>query len=114
MASIISSKSPNDAVKYYLRGTKIDSSNARSWLGLAYLLEESSPSAARDAYLSAYYLGGPGKQGCYGAGRLAEEIGDTPMAVKYYRLSSLLAVRNKAKSLEDGLENKPDLLRSKP
>ena len=58
---------------------------------------------ATQAWLNCCYHGDPGSNGCYGAGRMMEQLGNLPKAIEYYHLSRWDGAQKRADELEDQL-----------
>ena len=87
MASILAEPKPERAIELYRQGLEGKPYDGVRWYELGDLLADTDPQAALVAYHQSCYNGDPGSHGCYPAGLLAEELGDLPLALQYYRLS---------------------------
>ena len=105
LADLSSVQDPELAIDYFEIGLEIDPLSGRNWIELGRLLESRDQLKALEAFLIACHLDDPGKHGCYGAGRVAEKIGDLQNAMAYYRLSTWPPVREKADRLEESLKS---------
>ena len=106
LATIISKSNPNRAIQLFRQGLHVKSFDGLRWAQLGYLLSKTEPQAAFDAFLQSCELGDPGLHGCYGAGRMMEQLGDTKKAIEYYRRSFLEKARERADELEAQLDEK--------
>jgi tetratricopeptide (TPR) repeat protein len=88
------------AVGYYRQGLRLDPYDGLSWLELGDLLAETDPQSAIEAYLQACYNGDPGSNGCWRAGQVAESLGDTQAAIRYYRYSAWSGALDRAALVE--------------
>lgn len=76
------------AADAFRRGLMLDPSNGEAWIEVAQLYALfGNASEALAAYLAACRNGDPHRNGCWGAGRTAESLGDLRSAIEYYRLS---------------------------
>ncbi|HEX6387581.1 MAG TPA: O-antigen ligase family protein [Anaerolineae bacterium] len=107
LADISGGESPAAAVALYRRGLTLDPRDGRRWKTLGDLLVEAEPAAAIEAYLQSCYHGDPGANGCWRAGRTAEQQGDIRSAITYYRLSKWPVARARAAELEQELVSPP-------
>ena len=94
---------PEEAIQLYDRGLSLYPFDSRRWIEEGDLLRESDPQAAIQAYLHACLNGDPGSNGCYRAGLVAEQQGDIPAAIRYYRYSQWSGARDRAYQLEQQL-----------
>ncbi len=74
------------------------------WRMLGDIYRTYRPEQALSAYLQSCYNGDPGYNGCYRAGRMAEEAGDYAAAIRYYRLSLWPESKRHADELERRLQ----------
>jgi tetratricopeptide (TPR) repeat protein len=100
MATILTESQPNLAISYYQEGLKLKPLDGVRWYELGDLLATINPTGALEAYLQSCYQGDPGSHGCYGAGQMAEVIGDTHLAIQYYRRSNWVVAQQRAEHLE--------------
>jgi tetratricopeptide (TPR) repeat protein len=100
MASILSGNQPERAIQLYRQGLQDNPSDGVRWYQLGDLLAKGDPKAGLEAYLQSCYHGDPGAHGCYGAGLMAEKLGDIPSAIRYYRLSKWQDALQRAIQLE--------------
>ena len=103
MATILAKEQPDRAIQLYRQGLEAKPYDGVRWYELGDLLAETDPHAALAAYHQSCHNGDPGSHGCYGAGLMAEEIGDIPLAVQYYRQSRWENAQQRADELEGGL-----------
>lgn len=73
------------------------------WVVFGGLLSKRDPQAALEAYLQSCYHGDSGANGCLGASRMAEKLGDPRAAIQYYRLSRYRGALQRADELEQML-----------
>jgi hypothetical protein len=91
----------NAGLEAYQRVVALDSRNGIAWCAIGEILERQALfSQAEDAYLNCCKNQDPGGAGCYGAGQMAEKLGNLQLAVQYYRLSSSENALLRAKELE--------------
>lgn len=100
LAPTLAAGEPDEAIALYRQGLTLAPGDGHRWLALAELLEPRDPAAALEAYLQACLNGDPGANGCFRAGRLAEESGDIASAIAYYRLSNWEDAHRMAADLE--------------
>jgi tetratricopeptide (TPR) repeat protein len=103
LASAISQEEPERAIQLYQDGLQRKPTDGIRWRELGDLLYEKDPQAAIEAYLQSCHRGDPGSNGCYRAGRTAEELGDLEAAIRYYRLSQWSRALERADELEKQL-----------
>ena len=89
------------ASRYFAVSVEIESGNGLAWcrLGQALQQQEQHPQAL-EAFWQCCQNGDPGSNGCYGAGRVAERLGDIPAAIRYYRRSHWQDALERADALE--------------
>ena len=103
LASILSNSQPDRAIQLYRQGLQHKPHDGVRWRELGDLLSRTDPRAALEAYLESCYNGDPGSNGCYGAGRMMEKLGDPQQAIEYYRRSHWEGALNRADELEKQL-----------
>ncbi len=103
MASILAQAQPERAIQLYRQGLEGKPNDGVRWYELGDLLVDIDPMAAIEAYLQSCIQGDPGKHGCDGAGKIAESLGDIPLAIQYYRRSGWEGAQQRAAELEQGL-----------
>ena len=103
LAIIISKREPEAAIQLYRQGLRLKQVDGISWYELGDLLAKTDPDAAIEAYLKSCRYGDPGKHGCYGAGRVAEDQGNIKQAIQYYRKSTWEEALARADQLEQTL-----------
>ena len=96
---------PDMRADYYKTGLNLDPSDGKRWILLGTMLEHIDPEQAMQAFLQGCYNGDPGVNGCVNAGRIAEKLGDTQTAIRYYRLSQWEKSQQKADELERQIIN---------
>ena len=100
LAQIRARRSPEEAIELYQQGLQREPHDGLRWRELGDLLASRDPSAAMEAYLQSCYNSDPGYHGCYGAGMMAERLGDLEAAILYYRLSQWPGSLDRADELE--------------
>ena len=100
LAQIRARRSPEEAIELYQQGLQREPHDGLRWRELGDLLASRDPSAAMEAYLQSCYNSDPGYHGCYGAGMMAERLGDLEAAILYYRLSQWSGSLDRADELE--------------
>lgn len=100
LAATLSKDDPAQAVDLYRQGLTAKPYDGIRWFELGDLLSKTDPQAALEAYLQSCIYGDPGSHGCYGAGRMAEQLGDPTQAIEYYRRSSWVEALKRADELE--------------
>jgi tetratricopeptide (TPR) repeat protein len=103
LASTRKPNNPQAAIQLYETGLRLYPFDTLNWIELGDLLSESDPKAAIQAYLHACLNGDPGSNGCYRAGLTAEQLGDVPSAIRYYRYSQWSGAQERANQLEQQL-----------
>ena len=106
LATILSDSDPNRAIQLFRQGLHHMPGDGVRWSYLAYLLSETDPQAAFEAFLRSCNLDDPGAHGCYGAGRMMEQLGDPQRAIEYYRRSHFEKALARADELEARLSGK--------
>ncbi len=91
---------PANRIVYYQKGLELNPEDGRRWIELGRMLKDSDPRSAMEAYLQGCYQGDFGYHGCIGAGKMAEELGEIDLAIKYYRHSIFPHALNRAEELE--------------
>lgn len=93
---------PAAAGAAYARAVTISPYYALGWCRVGRTFENLSADyrQAQEAYLKCCEYGDPGKHGCYGAGRMMEQLGDPLKAIEYYRLSRWEGALRRADELE--------------
>ena len=88
----------------YLHAIALSPHNSMAWCGLGYNYEINNEfEKSSEAYLNCCSYGDPGSNGCYGAGRMMEQLGDPQQAIEYYRRSRWEGSLNRADELENQL-----------
>jgi tetratricopeptide (TPR) repeat protein len=96
---------PVEAIRSYNRIVQINSSQALAWCRLGNLYErEQSLNLSLNAYIQCCINNDPGYNGCEGAGRVMEKLGNPLKAIQYYRLSRWQGVLDRADELEKQLQ----------
>lgn len=89
------------ANQYFSESVRLDPSDGLAWCRLGWVNEaQGLLPASIDAFGQCCQNGDPGSNGCYGAGRVAEKLGDIPAAIHYYRLSHWQTALERAAELE--------------
>jgi cytochrome c-type biogenesis protein CcmH/NrfG len=95
---------PSSAIRAYQAAIKLDPANGTGWCRLGSVFEKSGQTQdSLDAYLNCCRLGDPGYNGCYGAGRMFESLGNISQAITAYRSSAWLPSIQRG----DALESRP-------
>ena len=106
VAEAYSSNDPAFARQAYLQSVDINPKNGLAWCRLGWSYEEiEDKQSALNSFLNCCVNGDPGANGCYGAGRLTENMGDTVKAIQYYRMSHGKDSLKRADELEAQLNN---------
>jgi putative inorganic carbon (HCO3(-)) transporter len=100
LAKICTKDAPDKAIMLYREGLRLNPHDGLNWRWLGDLLARQDPQAAIEAYLQSCYNGDPGANGCWLAGRTAEQLGDTAAAIQYYRMSRWSGAHERAEKLE--------------
>jgi tetratricopeptide (TPR) repeat protein len=88
------------AEKYFSDSVRLDPTYALASCRLGSIYEQQGQSqAAFDSFRQCCENGDPGSNGCYGAGRMAEELNDIPTAIRYYSRSHWLPALQRADEL---------------
>jgi tetratricopeptide (TPR) repeat protein len=88
----------------YLHIVELEPRNGIAWCHLGWIYEGLGEveTAAEDFY-KCCRNGDPGRNGCFGAGRMMEKLGDPAQAITYYRLSRFDVAQSRADELEKQL-----------
>ena len=90
-----------DARQAYLRTVALAPSYGLAWCRLGRNYENNGEiEKAAKAWLNCCCNGDPGSNGCYGAGRMMEQLGDPQQAIEYYRFSHWEGSLKRADELE--------------
>jgi O-antigen ligase len=100
LAESVAGRRPQEAVVAYRQGLALAPDDGVRWQALGDLLVERDLDGAVEAYLQSCYNGDPGANGCWRAGRVAEEQGNRAAAIAYYRLSKWDGALQRADELE--------------
>ncbi|MBL0175005.1 MAG: O-antigen ligase family protein [Ignavibacteria bacterium] len=103
LAGILAATDTARAIALYRAGLKYDTDDGLSWYRLGSLLASSDPKQAIAAFGESCVHGDPGANGCLQAGRTAEQIGDIPLAIRWYDKSRYFVARDRAEQLRRGL-----------
>ncbi|MDR3574713.1 MAG: hypothetical protein P4L50_12680 [Anaerolineaceae bacterium] len=96
---------PKDTVSLYEWIVQINPNDGIAWREIGFFEELSGQLlAAESAYLNCCSNGDAGFNGCLGAGRVAEKLGNPRQAIEYYRLSKFPASLQRADQLEQQLQ----------
>jgi tetratricopeptide (TPR) repeat protein len=87
-------------IEFYERGLALDPTAGLRWKEYGDLIVEEDPERAIQAYLQSCLNGDPRYNGCWLAGKMAEQLGDIPRAIRYYRFSLWKGAWNRADELE--------------
>lgn len=86
----------------YLKVVQLKSTDGLAWCRLGSNYEKSGEAEqAQSAFFKCCIYGDSGLNGCYGAGRMAEKLGEPPKAIEYYHLSEWEVALKRADELED-------------
>jgi len=89
------------ALDSYLKVLALDEQNGLAWCRLGFIYEtQGNLTSSLDAFAKCCSNEDPGVNGCYGAGRVSEKLGDPLQAIQYYRMSRWLVAQQKADELE--------------
>ena len=101
LGEAIAPTNPLGARQAYLRTVELSPHHALAWcrLGRDYKQEGDLERAAA-AFLNCCENGDPGSNGCYGVGRIMEELGKPQEAINYYRRSRWEGAQKRADELE--------------
>jgi tetratricopeptide (TPR) repeat protein len=85
----------------YLRVVELDPQSGLAWcrLGVNYEISHEYGNATQ-GFLKCCQNGDPGRNGCFGAGRMMEKLGNLTQAITYYRLSRFDVAQQRADELE--------------
>jgi tetratricopeptide (TPR) repeat protein len=88
----------------YLHIVELEPRNGTAWCRLGWIYEGlgEAETAAEDFY-KCCREGDPGRNGCFGAGRNMEKLGDLTQAISYYRLSRDPNAQSRADELQKQL-----------
>ena len=88
----------------YLRTVALSPRYGLAWCRLGQNYEyDGDLEKATEAWLNCCLNRDPGSNGCYGAGRMMEQLGDPQQAIEYYRRSHWEGALNRAEELEKQL-----------
>ena len=105
LGEINNPKDGASALEDYQKAVSLDPSYALAWCRVGSALESANRTQeAADAFLNCCRLGDPGSNGCYGAGRMEEKLGNPEKAIEYYRLSLWGGALQRADELEKQLK----------
>ena len=91
----------NSGLAGYQKVVELDSRNGNAWCAIGDISARLAQIAqAETAYQNCCKNQDPGGGGCYGAGQMAEKLGDTQLAIQYYRLSDSDNARLRLNELE--------------
>lgn len=89
----------------YLRTVALAPDDGLAWCRLGSSYEhDGEPEKASEAFLNCCLNGDRGSNGCYGAGRIMERLGNVQKAIEYYRLSRWEGALKRAEELENQLK----------
>ncbi len=89
----------------YLQTVRLEPSYGLAWCRLGRNYSTAGElQKAQEAFLNCCIYGDPGSNGCYGAGRMAEKLGDLQKAIEYYRLSRWDGALDRADELAGRLQ----------
>jgi len=96
----LSEEERSKSIEYFMNGLLLDPKDGLRWRELGDLMRPKDPQSAIQAYLQSCFNGDPGLNGCWLAGKTAEEIGEYENAINYYRYSRWPNAHNRADQLE--------------
>jgi tetratricopeptide (TPR) repeat protein len=89
------------AKEYFIESVNLDPAYGLAWCRLGIIYEQQNLlNDAEDAFWQCCQNGDPGSNGCYGAGRMAEQLNDIPSAIKFYNHSHWQPALQRADELE--------------
>ena len=92
---------PLGARQAYLRTVALAPHDGLAWCRLGRNYEYNGElEKATEAWLNCCLNGDPGSNGCYGAGRMMERLGNPQQAIEYYRRSRWAGALKRAEELE--------------
>jgi len=96
----LSAEERSRTIEYFVNGLSLDPKDGLRWRELGDLLKMGDPQTAIQAYLQSCFNGDPAYNGCWLAGKTAEQIGEIENAIQYYRYSRWEVARDRAGELE--------------
>jgi tetratricopeptide (TPR) repeat protein len=88
----------------YLHVVELEPRYGLAWCRLGWKYESMNEyETASQAFYNCCRNGDPGRNGCFGAGRMEEKLGNPTQAIAYYRLSRFEDAQKRADELEDQL-----------
>jgi len=97
---------PTFARQAYLQTVTLNPRFSLAWCRLGWSYEHTEEiESALNAFLNCCQINDPGSNGCYGAGRMAEKLGDPQKAIEYYRMSHWEGSLKRADELEAELNS---------
>lgn len=104
LAKVLVAENRQSAISAYQKGLSLNESNGLAWCDLGRLYEaEGKIDSAVEAFGNCCVNGDPGSNGCWGAGRMMENQGDIPQAIRYYRMSTWTKARERAQDLDNSV-----------
>ncbi len=104
VGEIDNSKDQTAALVDYQKAVSLNPSMGVAWCRIGRSLENSMRTQdAVNAFLNCCRLGDAGENGCFGAGRMEEKLGNPQKAIEYYRLSFWDGALKRAAELEKQL-----------
>jgi tetratricopeptide (TPR) repeat protein len=101
LAESVAESEPERAISAYRQGLALDPEDGRRWFALAQIHRRLGQNEdAFVALVESCYNGDPGSNGCWGAGRMAEEEEDWAQALRFYRHSLWETAQQRADELE--------------
>jgi tetratricopeptide (TPR) repeat protein len=90
----------DEQLALYAHGLELGPTDGLRWREYGDLLAPGDPQAAMQAYLQSCLNGDPGFNGCWRAGKQAENLGEIELAIEHYRLSGWAVARQRAAELQ--------------
>jgi hypothetical protein len=96
---------PKSALPSFYKVVELDPKEGHAWCQIGRINENLNDLVpARDAFLQCCANDDPGRNGCFGAGRTEEKLGNPGQAILYYQLSTWPAALQRAEELKKLLQ----------
>jgi tetratricopeptide (TPR) repeat protein len=105
MAETRTKDQTGEAIGLYQQVVTLETGFGLAWCRLGYLQTRSDLAEAVKSYSQCCRYDDPGSNGCWNAGRILEQLGDTQKAIEYYRMSRWDKALKRADELEKVLRN---------